>query len=109
MIKAPVYRTARSGRLRITILLTDGLNTQDRWYTDRTSIDNRQAIPCTDPEAARMVLYMIQVNTGADPTSMLLQNCASDPSRFFLLTSSSQIVTTFNQIGTALSSLRVSK
>ena len=109
VIKAPVHRTARSGRLRITILLTDGLNTQDRWYTDQTSIDNRQAMTCTNAKAARMILYMIQVNTGADPTSMLLQNCASDPSKFFLLTSSSQIVTTFNQIGTALSSLRVSK
>jgi hypothetical protein len=116
MIKAPVYRTARSalshGKIcppRITILLTDGRNTQDRWYTDQTSIDNRQAMTCTNAKAAGMILYMIQVNTGADPTSMLLQNCASDPSKFFLLTSSSQIVTTFNQIGTALSSLRVSK
>ena len=88
-------------------LLTDGLNTQDRWYTDQTSIDNRQAMTCTNAKAAGMILYMIQVNTGGDPTSTLLQNCASDPSKFFLLTSSNQIVTTFNQIGTALSSLRV--
>ena len=51
----------------------------------------------------------MQVNTGGDPTSTLLQNCASDSSKFFLLTSSSQIITTFNQIGTALSNLRVAQ
>jgi Flp pilus assembly protein TadG len=94
---------------QVIILLTDGLNTQDRWYINQTSIDNRQAMTCTNAKAAGMTLYMIQVNTGGDPTSTLLQNCASDPSKFFLLTSASQIVTTFNQIGTALSSLRVAK
>jgi len=56
----------------------------------------------------------VQVNTGGDPTSTLLQNCASangvaDASKFFLLTSSNQIVATFNTIGTAISKLRVAK
>ena len=27
---------------QVIILLTDGLNTQDRWYTDQASIDARQ-------------------------------------------------------------------
>jgi hypothetical protein len=93
----------------VIILLTDGLNTQDRWYTDQTSIDNRQALTCTNAKNAGVVLYMIQVNTDGSPTSTLLQNCASDSSKFFLLTSSSQIVTTFNQIGTNLSKLRIAR
>ena len=42
----------------------------------------------------------MQVNTGGDPTSTLLQDCATDASKFFLLTSAGQIVTTFGQIGT---------
>jgi hypothetical protein len=50
----------------------------------------------------------VQVNTGGDATSTLLQNCASSPSKFFLLTSSNAIITTFGQIGTALTSLRLS-
>lgn len=93
---------------QVIILLTDGLNTQDRWYTSQTSIDTRQQKTCDNIKAAGITLYTVQVNTGSDPTSTLLQNCASDPSKFFLLTSSTQIVTTFNQIGTALSSLRLS-
>jgi len=93
----------------VIILLTDGLNTEDRWYTDQTSIDARQAMTCANAKAAGVTLYMIQVNTDGSPTSTLLQNCASDSSKFFLLTASSQIVTTFNQIATNLSKLRIAK
>ena len=92
---------------QVIILLTDGLNTQDRWYTSQTSIDNREQKTCDNIKAAGITLYTVQVNTGGDPTSTLLQNCASDSSKFFLLTSSQQIVATFNQIGTALSNLRL--
>jgi hypothetical protein len=93
----------------VIILLTDGLNTQDRWYTSQSSIDARQQLSCNNIKAAGITLYTIQVNTGGDPTSTLLQNCASTSDKFFMLTSSNAIVTTFNQIGTALSNLRVSK
>jgi Flp pilus assembly protein TadG len=89
------------------ILLTDGLNTQDRWYNNASSIDAREQKTCDNLKAAGFTIYTVQVNTGGDPTSTLLQNCASDSSKFFLLTSATQIVTTFNQIGTALTNLRV--
>jgi hypothetical protein len=49
------------------------------------------------------------MSTPADPISTLLQNCASDSSKFFLLTSANQIVTTFNTIGTKLSNLYIAK
>jgi hypothetical protein len=94
---------------QIIILLTDGLNTQDRWYTSQSSIDARQQLTCSNVKAAGITLYTIQVNTDGDPTSTLLQNCASDPTKFFLLTSANQMVTTFNQIGTQLSQLRIAR
>jgi len=99
---------------KVIILLTDGLNTADRWYsygssTSQASIDARQQITCNNVKAAGITLYTIQVNTDGDPTSTLLRNCASDPSKFFLLTTSSDIVTVFNQIGSGLSHLRVAK
>jgi Flp pilus assembly protein TadG len=92
---------------QVIILLTDGLNTQDRWYTSQSSIDTRQQKTCDNVKAAGITIYTVQVNTDGDPTSTLLQNCASDSSKFFLLTSSTEIVGTFNQIGTALSNLRL--
>jgi hypothetical protein len=110
---------------RVIILLSDGLNTEDRWpdngdgsTQNGTSIDDRQAQQCTNIKNAvdssgrpMYTIYTIQVNTSspADPTSTVLQNCASDRSKFFMLTSSSQIATTFTTIGTALSALRVAQ
>jgi hypothetical protein len=101
---------------QVIILLSDGLNTQDRWYTSQTSIDNRMyqnsggtiSGTCANAKAAGIDIYTVQVDTGGDPTSTLLQNCASSSSQFFKLTSSSQIITTFQTIGTALSELRLS-
>jgi len=46
-------------------------------------------------KVAGITLYTVQVNTGGDPTSTLLQNCATDPGKFFLLTFASGIITTF--------------
>ena len=41
---------------QVIILLTDGLNTQDRWYTDQASIDARQAMTCDNIKAAGITL-----------------------------------------------------
>ena len=94
---------------QVIILLTDGLNTQDRWYSSATDIDARQQITCDNVKAAKIDMYAIQVNTGGDPTSTLLQNCASDPAKFYLLTSADQITATFQTIGTNLTKLRVAQ
>ena len=100
---------------QIIILLTDGLNTEDRWYKSQTPIDNRMyqtgngTGTCANIKAAGITIYTIQVNTGGDPTSTLLQNCASGADKFFLLTSADQILTTFQTIGTNLTKLRVAK
>ena len=104
---------------RAIILLSDGLNTEDRWVGYAASdIDARQALLCQDLKAidpttgrAKYVIYTVQVNTHtpADPTSTVLQNCASSPDKFFMLTSSTQILTAFNSIGTSLAQLRVAR
>lgn len=101
---------------QVIILLSDGLNTQDRWYSCPNNgpcptIDGRQQTTCSNIKASGITIYTVQVNTDGSPTSTLLENCASNTTgttdHFFLLTSSDQIVTTFNQIGTSLSNLRL--
>lgn len=105
---------------QVIILLSDGLNTQDRWYGNgsntSTQVDSRMydsnnggAGTCKNIKDAGITIYTVQVNTDGAPTSTLLQNCASSSDKFFLLTSASEIITTFNEIGTKLSELRVSK
>ena len=91
------------------ILLSDGLNTQNRWYNNASQIDARQKILCDNAKAAGITVYTVQVNTGGDPTSAVLQYCASTSDKFFLVTSASQTVSAFNSIGTSLSKLRVAR
>ena len=91
------------------ILLSDGLNTEDRWYTNASSINTRQQMTCDNIKAAGITLYTIQVNTDGDPVSTLLQHCASSSDKFFLLTSADQILPTFNSIGANLSKLYISR
>ena len=91
------------------ILMTDGLNTQNRWTTNAATIDARQAQLCTNIKAAGITIYTVQVNTDGDPTQAVLQNCASGSDKFFVLTSASQIMAAFNSIGTSLSKLRIAK
>src|ERR1043166_1361168 len=102
-------RPVRPDVEKVIILLTDGLNTQIRFTTVPSQIDARTAAVCDNIKAAGITLYTLQVNTGSDPTSTMLQQCATDTSKFYLVTSSSQIGTIFTQIGTNLSKLRIAK
>jgi Flp pilus assembly protein TadG len=93
------------------ILLSDGLNTQNRFSSSASAIDARQKILCDNAKAAGITIYTIHVNTGQppDPTSQVLQYCASGTDKFFLITTASQTVSAFNSIGTSLTKLRVAK
>jgi Flp pilus assembly protein TadG len=91
------------------ILLSDGLNTQNRYSSTASQIDARQAILCTNAKAAGITIYTIQVNTGHDATSTVLKNCATGTSNFYLITDPNQTLSVFNSIGTSLAKLRVAK
>jgi hypothetical protein len=113
------------------ILLTDGLNTEDRWPangdggtqfdgstkspgitpTQRpgTAVDAREKLLCDAIKAAGTILYTVQVDTDGEAQSTVLPYCASSPDKFFMLTSSNQISATFASIGAELQKLRVSK
>jgi hypothetical protein len=96
------------------ILVSDGLNTQDRWYGDgsnqATSVDSRMNLACTNAKAAGIVVYTIFVDLGGTQgNSTVLQNCATDSSKYFDLTTSGAIITTFNSIAQQITNLRVSQ
>lgn len=98
---------------KVIILLSDGLNTMDRWYGDGSNpspqVDARQKLLCDNVKAAGVTIYTIQVNTSGDPTSSVLQYCASGSANFFMLTTANQVISTFNSIGTSLSKLRIAR
>ncbi|AWM01754.1 TadE/TadG family type IV pilus assembly protein [Bradyrhizobium amphicarpaeae] len=93
------------------VILSDGLNTQNRWYSNASQIDARQKKLCDNAKAQpnNITIYTVQVNTGGDPTSSVLQYCASGSDKFYLVTSASQTVSVFKDIGTSLSKLRVAR
>jgi hypothetical protein len=104
----------------IIILMSDGLNTADRWYgngsTTSTSVDKRMydssnggAGTCANIKAAGVTIYSIQVDTGGDGLSTVMQNCASSSDKFWRITSAGDLGTVFTAIGTNLTKLRVAK
>jgi hypothetical protein len=95
------------------VLLSDGLNTQDRWSTSQSAIDARQEKLCqnvkNDP-TTNVTIFSIQVNINKqDPQSQVLQDCASGSSNFQMITSASQTAGAFQNILTQISKLRVAR
>jgi hypothetical protein len=98
----------------IVIIVSDGLNTQDRWTGDGgnedPSTDAREALVCQNIKAAGITVYSIYVDlNGTQGNSAPLQNCASNSSDYFDLTTSGEIITAFNQIALQIIQLHVSK
>jgi len=106
----PIVNSGGITTQKIIIFLTDGENTQNRTSTNRSTIDARMKKACQNAKSDNIVLYTVLVMEGNES---LLKECASADSdkpvgpKFFKLTSSDQLVTTFEQIGTALSALRI--
>jgi hypothetical protein len=99
---------------QVIILLSDGLNTQDRWTGNGSNQDSgtnaRMNLVCSNAKAAGITIYAVFVDiNGAQGNSTVLQNCASDPSKYFDLTTSGAIVDAFNEIGQQITNLRVAQ
>jgi hypothetical protein len=103
-VEDPKYKYTKA-----IILMSDGLNTENRWYTNQSQIDARETMTCANAKAAGIVVYTVQVNTGGDATSTVLKNCASGTDKFTEIKTASQLLTVFNSIGTALSNLRIAQ
>jgi hypothetical protein len=109
----PPAKDSRFQYKEVIILMSDGLNTIDRWYASSTSVDRRMYDTsafgtCANIKAAGITVYTVQVNTNGDPTSTLLQNCATTTDKFWMVTTGGALNDVFNQIGTELSTLRIS-
>jgi Flp pilus assembly protein TadG len=96
------------------IILSDGLNTQDRWSGDGSNqdsgTDTRMAKACTNAKTAGFVIYAVFVDlNGTQGNSSVLQNCATDSGKYYDLTTSGAIITTLNAIGEQITNVRVSQ
>jgi hypothetical protein len=102
---------------RYIIILSDGLNTKNRWWGNGSStgtadtdlIDDRMDKTCAAAKADGVTVYSIFLHIGTSGDSAPLLNCASDSTKYFDLTSTDAVVTTFQQIGQSITNVRVSK
>ena len=106
--------TLPSNTTRYIILLSDGLNTMDRWYgngsAQSTSVDNRMALACSNAKAEGFIIYTMFVDLGGSSgNSAVLSSCATDSTKYYHLTTSGAIITAFNQIGQEITAVRVSQ
>jgi Flp pilus assembly protein TadG len=106
---APTKDTANYTYKEAIVLLSDGLNTQNRYSSTASAIDARQKILCANAKGAPygITIYTVQVDTGGDGESAVLKECASGTDKYFHITDPSQTLTVFNSIGQSLAKLRV--
>jgi len=94
----------------VIVLLSDGMNTQDRWYGDGSAtssqVDARMSAACANAKAAGIRIYTVLVMAG---NSSVLQACATDSQKYFSLNTAGAIVTAFNSIGTELANLHLAR
>ncbi len=105
----------------IIVLMSDGLNTQNRWTSkadsetdkqkkiDKRMYDGAGVGTCENAKATGITIYTVHVNTDGDPKSTLLENCASGTDKFWMITSAGDLTTVFNKIATEITKLRVAK
>ncbi len=91
---------------KVLILLTDGLNTANRFTTNPTQIDNRTAAVCDNIKKANIKLSTVRVIEG---NLSLLQSCATASYMFYDVQVASQFSAVFSSIAASLSSARLSK
>jgi Flp pilus assembly protein TadG len=108
----PLNAPGKSPDVRqVIVMLTDGLNTQDRWTNiffggNIADMDARTLKVCNNIKAADIQIYTVLVMSG---NSSILQSCASKPDMYFALTRPDQMVDTFQQIGTNIANLRIAQ
>jgi hypothetical protein len=94
---------------KVLILLTDGLNTENRWTGVGADIDERTKKACDNIKkdtVNNITVYTIRVIEG---NAALLKGCASKPEYYYDVQNASQLNAVFKQISENLASLRISK
>jgi Flp pilus assembly protein TadG len=91
---------------KVIIMLTDGQNTQNRWSTSQTAIDDRMKMACDNVKAANIRLYTVRVVAG---NASLLRDCATNSTMYFDVDQASELNSVFSAIAQNLANLRISK
>lgn len=89
---------------RYMILLTDGVNTQNRWSYNSGEIDNRTRLACGNVKADKIEFYTVRL---IDGNAGLLAECASEPSMFFDVRNATELSGVFKELANRIKKLRL--
>ncbi len=88
------------------ILLTDGLNTANRFTTNPSQIDKRTETVCDNVKKAKIRVFTVRVIEG---NVDLLRNCATAANMFYDVQVASELKDVFTSIAASLSGVRLAK
>jgi Flp pilus assembly protein TadG len=88
------------------IVLTDGLNTQNRWTTTASQIDARTALACQAAKNLGIKVFTVRLEDG---NSSMLSACASNTGYYYNLSNSSQISGALGGIMKSIKKIRLTQ
>ena len=88
------------------IVLTDGVNTQNRFSTNSNAIDARTKLACKEAKKAGIQIYTVRVIDGDEK---LLKECATEESMYFDVKNASQLSPVFKKIAAEISGVRLTQ
>ena len=99
-------------RHSIMVVLTDGDNTEDRWYDSgqSTKIDDRTKLACQNAKAVKnadgtpLEMYTIRL---VDGNETLLKDCATDSGHYYSVTAANQLSSVFADIAERVKRIRI--
>jgi Flp pilus assembly protein TadG len=91
---------------KIIILLTDGLNTANRFGEKTAQIDARTRKLCDNIRAAKIQVYTVRVIEG---NATLLKDCATSPDMYYDVQNASDLNAVFQSIASKLAKLHIAK
>lgn len=81
------------------VLLTDGENTQNRWTTNPSTIDNRTLETCKNIKAAGIQIFSVRMING---NANLLKACASNANMYYDVKKAEDLNAVFDKIATSV-------
>ncbi len=91
---------------KIMIVLTDGTNTQNRFTTNTSLIDDRTRLACNEVKKNNIKVYTIRV---IDGNANLLRDCASSSNMYYDVKDAAQLNPVFQAIAGEIASIRLTQ
>jgi Flp pilus assembly protein TadG len=102
------------GGTKAIVLMTDGANTLSATYpkhngSDAATANEKTRDICKNIKKDKVTMFTVSFMVDNTQAEGLMLECASDPSKNFNADSSADLLQAFNEIGEALSALRITK